>query len=248
MPQGVVDLLEVVEVQDQNSRARRAARADVVERAAQAPLELGPVRQPSQGVVQRLVAQLADQLAVAQGDTGVVGHRLEEQDVVVLEGADVALPVGHHQDADDAHAATERNGHCLAHAVGGEPAPCRRIAGPARQQQRPGALHDVLEHPLVLGRGRFLRPLEPATGTESDPGEESPVGADEGRGGPVGPQQGAGLAEDAGHDLVDLGGVAHGLTEAVEPLQVDVPVEERGVAPVGEEQERAETDQQPGGE
>ena len=68
---------------------------DVVQRVAEAALQVRPVRQPGERVVQGLVAQLADQLAVAQRDAGLVGDGLQQEHVVLHEGPDVALPVGH---------------------------------------------------------------------------------------------------------------------------------------------------------
>ena len=75
---------------------------DGVQRGGQPPLEVRAVGQAGERVVQGVVPQLADELAVAQRDAGVVGHGLEQQDVVLVEGADVAEPVGDDEGADDA--------------------------------------------------------------------------------------------------------------------------------------------------
>ena len=243
--EGVVDLLEVVEVQDHDRGAARASGLDVVQGGAEAALQVRPVRQPGERVVQGLVPQLADQLAVAQRDAGVVGDGLQQDDVVLHEGPDVTLPVGDDEHADDAGRAREGDGHRLPHAVGGEPAAGVGVPGGPRHEQRLPALDDLLEHPVVLGSGRLLRAGEPAAGTQPDAGDEPAVGADERRGRAVGPQQLPRLAEDGGHDLVDLGD-AHRLAEAVQPLQVEVPLGEGGVGAVGEQQEGAEPDEQPG--
>ena len=107
----------------------------------------GPVGQAGQRVVQRVVAQLADELAVAQRDAGVVGHGLEQQDVVVAEGADVAEPVGDDQRADDAGRARERDDDGLAHLVLRQPAPRLGLPGvPGHEQRRP-LLDDLARAP-----------------------------------------------------------------------------------------------------
>ena len=100
----LVDLLELVEVEDEDRRAGAAAVGDGGQRRGQPPLQVRAVGQAGQRVVQRVVPELTDQLAVAQRDAGVVGDGLQEQDVVLGEGADVAEPVGDDQRPDDAGA------------------------------------------------------------------------------------------------------------------------------------------------
>jgi hypothetical protein len=155
--------------------------------------------------VEGLVAQLPDQLAVAQCHTGLVGDGLQQEDVVLLERPDVALPVGDDEHPDDAGPALEGDRHRLAHAVGGEPAPGVGVTRGPRHEQRLPTRDDVLEHPVVLGGGGLLRACEPAAGTEAHAGDQPAVGADERRRRAVGPQQLPRLPEDGGHDLVDLG-------------------------------------------
>ena len=93
MAEGVVDDLEVVEVeeQDDGDRARPAARQPLVDLLG----EQGPVGEAGQRVVMGLVAELLLEprelgqrlleLAVLEGDRGLVGQRLEQPEVVVGE-------------------------------------------------------------------------------------------------------------------------------------------------------------------
>lgn len=107
---GVVDDLELVEVQVQH-RVHRLA-LELVDRDAQAALELAPVRQPGQGVVGGLVADflrqlvgLADIVALhedAADLAGVVQDRLVDEVDVVLHRRTVGLrPQLHRHGAAD---------------------------------------------------------------------------------------------------------------------------------------------------
>ena len=124
--QRVVDDLEVVEVEEGHDRGRRP-----VDRGDPAPLDLldegGPVGQSGQRVVERLVAELLLEprqlverlleLAVLEGDRGLVGDRLEQAQVVGLEAVTLTESVDDRQGADDAALADERTDHRLADVV-----------------------------------------------------------------------------------------------------------------------------------
>ena len=129
VPERLVDLLELVEVEDEDRRAGAGALGHGGQRRGQPPLEIRAVGQAGQRVVQRVVPQLADELAVAQRDAGVVGHGLQQQDVVLAEGADVAEPVGDDQRPDDAGRPVERDDDGVAHPVGRQPARAPRACG-----------------------------------------------------------------------------------------------------------------------
>ena len=196
--------------------------------------------------MQGLVAQLTDELAVAQRDAGLVGDGLQQQDVVLVEAPDVPDPVGHDQRADDAGLAAQGHDDGVPHAVGGQPPARLGVAGAAGHEQRGPLGHHLPEHPEVFGVGRVLGPGEAPTGPEPDAGDDAAVGGHEGGRGPLGTQQFPRLPEQSAHDLLGLGGGAHRLAEAVEPLEVEVPVGERPVGPVRDEQQAAEGGQQPG--
>jgi hypothetical protein len=226
VPEGVVDRLELVEVEDHHRRAGHRAGGDVVEHRTEPALQAGAVGQPGERVVQRLVPQLVDQLAVAQRDAGVVGDGLEQQDVVLFERAHVAEPVGHGEDADDAGAAAQRHGHRLAHAVVVQPAAGAGIPGAARHEQRRAALGHLLEHPPVGGARRLLGALHPVVDAQAHPSEQPAVRGHEGDRGPLRAQQRLGLGQHGGHDRIDLRGTAHCLAEPEQPLEVEVLVGE----------------------
>ena len=171
------------------------------------------------------MTQLADQLAVAQRDAGLVGDGLQQDHVVLHEGPDVTLPVGHDEHADDATRAREGDGHRFPHAVGGEPAAGVGVPGGPRHQQRLPALDDLLEHPVVLGvdgsSERASRPLAPSRTAGDAP--SGPTNAADAR------SDRSSLASPRTVVITwSISGDAHRLAEAVQPLQVEVPVGQRG--------------------
>ena len=158
-------------------------------------------------VVQGLVAQLTHELAVAQRDAGLVRDGLQQEDVVLVEAADVLDPVGHDQRADDAGLAAERHDDGVLHAVGGQPPARLGVAGAAGHEQRGSLGHHLPEHREVFGVGRVLGPGEAPTGPEPDAGDDAAVGGHEGGRGPLGTQQFPRLPEQSAHDLLGLGEV-----------------------------------------
>ena len=94
-------------------RAARPSTASASRREHQ-----GAVGQPGERVVQRLVPQRLDQPAVLQRHAGVVGDRLEQPDVLLVEGADVAHPVGDGDRADGAGVTAQRRDDRLAQLAG----------------------------------------------------------------------------------------------------------------------------------
>jgi len=164
--EGVVDLLELVQVEDHDRGARRSPRGDVLQGLGQPALQLHPVRQTGQRVVQRVVPQLADELSVAEGHAGMVGDGLEQEQVVLVGRADVAQPVGDEEHADDPAVAAQGHGHGVTHRVPVQERAGRRVAGRLLHEQRFAAEHDLIEQPRVLGAGRLLGPGQPAGGTQ----------------------------------------------------------------------------------
>ena len=189
VPEGLVDLLEVVEVEDHDGRALGPAVGDVVQGRGQAAPQVLAVRQPGERVVQGLVAQLTHELAVAQRDAGLVRDGLQQEDVVLVEAADVPDPVGHDQRADDAGLAAQRHHDRVAHAVAGQPPARLGVPGAAGHEQRRPLGHHLPEHPGVLGAGRVLGPGEAPAGPEPHAGDDAAVGGHERRRGPLGTQQ-----------------------------------------------------------
>ena len=101
--EGVVDLLEPVEVHEQHGRGAGGLQAPF-----EALLEVQPVGQPGQRVVQGQVLGLLggaadplDQRVVGQRDAGMAGEGLKQLGVFGVEGADVVEAVGDRQHADD---------------------------------------------------------------------------------------------------------------------------------------------------
>ena len=110
-------------------------------------MEHRAVRQPGDGVVERLVRLLLrvvlerrHQSAVGERDVGVVGQRLEQAQVVLDEGADLGEAVGDHHGTDGLTIGGERHDRRVLHADLTEPAR-ERLAGyeqprfVAREQQ-----------------------------------------------------------------------------------------------------------------
>jgi hypothetical protein len=236
----VVDRLELVEVEDHDRRSSRASGRDVVEGGGEPALEIGPVGQSGQRVVPGVVPQPRDQVAVAQGDPRVVGHRLQQQHVVVLEGADHPEPVADDQHPGDVDAAGQGHHDGLPQPVRLEPRARFGFRGGAGDEQRRAALDDPPDDPGVLGSGRPLRPGQPARRGHTDPGGRAAVRCEERGHGRLGPQQFPRLGQDAAQDVVHLGTGAHRLAEAVQALEVEMPFGQGGVRAEAHEQQRRE--------
>ena len=158
--QGVVHDLEVVEVeeQDDGDRARAGMSAS---RAFDLLGEHRPVREAGQRVVVGLVAELLLEprqlgqrlleLAVLERDRGLVGERLEQPQVVVVERGPLGQPVGDGHRADHPGLAEERADHRLADRQAG-----RGVVGRRAPEERPAlrlepARDRVVEHPRRPG-------------------------------------------------------------------------------------------------
>ena len=81
MAESVVHRLEVIEVEEENRERRLAARAPG-EGMLDAVREEGPVREPTQTVVERLVPDLLVEAGVVQGDRRLVGERPGKAEVM----------------------------------------------------------------------------------------------------------------------------------------------------------------------
>ena len=107
----------------------------------QLALQEGAVGQARQGVVQRVVAQPADQLAVAQRDAGVVGDGLEHQDVVLRRRCGRRRAGRRPRGCRRLPAPPlERDDDGVPQALGVEPAAGGVVPGVARHEQRPPPL------------------------------------------------------------------------------------------------------------
>ena len=117
MAEGVVDDLEVVQIEEQNDR-HQARRVRRLESLRDTLGEERAVGQACQRVVIGLVLELlleprqrAErllQLAVLQGNCGMAGQRFEQLQVVTVEGTELAQPIGDDHDPHQAGLANER--------------------------------------------------------------------------------------------------------------------------------------------
>ena len=122
VPEGVVDVLEVVEVEEQDDRDPVGGR--VLDRAVDLLGEQAAVGEAGQRVVvglepelllePRQLRQRLLQLAVLEGDGRLVGERLEEPQVVVGEGRPLGQPVRDDHRPDQPGLAEQRRGHRVA--------------------------------------------------------------------------------------------------------------------------------------
>ena len=126
MAEGVVDDLEVVEVEEQHDRDQPGG-VGRLEALGHALGEERPVGEPGQGVVVGLVLELllesrqrAErllQLAVLERDGRMAGERLEQLEIVGVERAEVAQAVRDEDRSDQARLADERRVHRVAEAT-----------------------------------------------------------------------------------------------------------------------------------
>ncbi len=108
---GVIDFLETVEVEQGDCRPAR-----LCERVRRAIKEQDPVRQPGQQVVGRLVplacgleTKLLDELRPLQGRACVSSQRLEEPQVIVVEGVEALVTVERDKCSEGPFSAGERH-------------------------------------------------------------------------------------------------------------------------------------------
>jgi hypothetical protein len=120
--EGVVDLLEPVEV-EQQGRAVAAA----VDEGLQPVVEQGAVAQAGQGVVSCVVAQLVDEPAVVPEHLDVGDEGLQQLEVVPREGAGSAQSVAHLEHRDDVGLVPDRHQQRVPQPVAGEPLPLQRV-------------------------------------------------------------------------------------------------------------------------
>ena len=162
MAQGVVDDLEVVEVEEQHDGQRVGAWGE--EAVVDLLAEQGPVGEAGQRIVMGLMAELlleARQLGerllelpVLERDRRLVGERLEQAQVVVGEARALGQAVDDDHAADEPGLAAQRADHRLAH---------RRVAADrarlGRVEERPPLTGDPLLDRVVadaLERGHHL--------------------------------------------------------------------------------------------
>ena len=122
VPQGVVDILEPVDVHEQHG-----CRPGHGQPSLEPLLEVQPVRQPGEGVVQREVlglpsgrTNLFQQGGVRERDGRMCGQRLEEPRVLEVEGADLVQPVRHDEQGHDVAALSQGRRECILMALGSQ--------------------------------------------------------------------------------------------------------------------------------
>ncbi len=240
--EGVVDDLEAVEVDDH--QCHQAAGAPGLRQGLVRPGgELRPVRQAGQGIVQRVVAEPADQHLVVQRHRRVVGDRLEQVDVAGYEAAHLAEPVVHRQRTDGLPVVAQRRQHGLVDTAQLQvvthgrvvPTDEDRVGVP---EQRPGRLGGDAGRVLVERHDRAA--VEPPDG-DLGVAEAQHLGG-------LPAQQLAGLVEHGGQHVVGLRRDAQLAAEPEQPLEAAVPVGERGVGAVARHQHHAGGDQRDGGD
>jgi hypothetical protein len=166
----VVDVLEPVEVHETDRAHGDLAPLQPLERGEDLALELHPVRQSGEAVVQGVVAELVDEPAVLERDARVVGDRLQQAYVGGVEAADVTEPVGDHQRADDPGVTTQRGEGGVAVAELLQVALLRRVLDVARQQDR----LLVVDDPLQISRRRTGPPPRAAAAGRSAGARRAP--------------------------------------------------------------------------
>ena len=207
--------------------------------------EQRPVGEPGQRVVVGLVAELLLEpgqlgqrlleLAVLEGDRGLVGERLEQPQVVVVEARALGQAVGDGHRADQPGLAAIsgpiiawRIGRSASRPVGGriaeERVPLDLDAGVDRVVRRPVDRHHRLRR-RVLDRGRPERVAALAAGIEEDLRD-------------LGPEHVAGVVEQGDERGVELRRVLEDPAGLVEQLQPLVLLALGDVRAVGEEQRR----------
>ena len=152
VPQRVVDVLEVVEVEEQDDR--HAARRRVLDRGVDLLGEQAAVGEAGQRVVvglepelllePRQLRQRLLELAVLERDGRLVGERLEQPQVVVGERRPLGQPVGDDHRPDQPRLAEQRRRHRVADAG---------VAAVGRQvEERPALVGDPPVQPVARRR------------------------------------------------------------------------------------------------
>ena len=204
-----------------------------------------PVGQPGEPVVVGVVADLGEQLLVADGGVDVGQHRVQRGAVAVGEGDDDALPVAHLQVARLACGGRQRSGEQL-----GDPAAGQRrllllvgLAG-GHQERTVGDRGPAAER--VVGVPRTVVPGVTALGGDHEPGRLVQVGGQPQRH-PLGVEQLAQRLDDL-HGAGLVGGhLLHAAGEPVDALERLALAGDGGEAPVHQHEGDGERgDEQPG--
>jgi hypothetical protein len=246
--QGVVDLLEAVEVDEQHREAGDAARGDLVQALLDRVAELRAVGEPGEDVVQRLVLHAVQEAALGEREAGLVRDGLQGGDVVHLEGAHLPHPLGDHERAEHPRLVPERDDDRLPVAerrelVGVRGGLLRRAAlrgehrVPAEQDGVPEGRVRPVVHLVAAHDGRTRREGPPARELPRFVPEEHDLGG-------LGLEQAAGAEQGAREDLVGGVRAGHRAAEVVELGQAHVAVVEGGVGAVGDEDRGADDEQQ----
>ena len=234
MAEGVVDLLEAVEVEQDDAGGRAGG-----QRAVQGLEERPPVGQTGQRVVQGVVgavggllAQPVDERAVLQRHARLVGEGLQCPQVAGLEPGHLAEAVGDDEDAARAAGVHRRRSRLLS-------------AGRVEHRALVGVLGATGEEqpPAVAELGEALQPV-PARGGAVPRGAGAVHAAVEVQLGPLGLEHLAGPLEHRVDDRLAAVGRGQGLGDAVVALEAGVGVLQLLVRAVGDHEHAQHHEQQ----
>ena len=253
--EAVIDGLEVVEV-DVHDGDRAAGLAAAGERMPNAIIEEDAVGELGQGIVESLVLELGVlgphpgqgllEAAVLEREADLGRERLEEAAVLVVEGADVAQPVGDHDRADDAALADQLGDHRVADAEGAQPGGELGVgagmeehrAACLRGQCRKRLLHRVDRH--VEQGDRVVAGADPA----ADGALVRPTGEQDDLG-DLGPEHRPDVLEQLHDGRLQAPGPLQHAVRLVEELDRLLPPLLADVGAVGQEEHRRRDQQQP---
>src|SRR5215218_4151765 len=141
VPEGVVDLLEAVQVDEQNGEA--AVGPEGGGRLAHPVGEQRPVGKPGERVVEGLVLafggrtlEVVEELAAGQGDPGLAGEGPEQGEVLVAEGTDGPKVVGDQQRPGHLGPGPHGGENGVPDAPGGQRLAHRRVSGRGGEPDR----------------------------------------------------------------------------------------------------------------
>jgi hypothetical protein len=237
MAHGVVDVLEVVEVEEQHDR--HPARRRVLDGSVDLLGEQAAVGEPGQRVVVGLEPELLLEsrelrerlleLAVLERDGGLVGERLEQPQVIVRERRPLGQAVGDDHRPDQPGLAQQWRRHRVPH--GGVVPVGRQV------QERPPIVGDAPMQPVGIGQWQrdhrrrhaiLFAHGEQALGDGVVARPQQHLRA-------LGAEHLAGVVEQGGQRRVQLGRVLEDPARLVEQLQPLVLLAFRDVRAVGEE-------------
>ena len=235
MAEGVVDLLEPVEIH-QSDGDTRGCGAVALEPLRRAVGEQDAVGQTGQRIVQCLVLALSglvvephDQSAVLQSDAGVVRERREHPGVLSDEGVDVAQAVRNGDEADQYVALDDRSEQRVACVQVGEHGSALRRLVVARDDQRLTIGGELIGEELGQPR-RHRDPLRRVPGVVDHVAATRSGSAEQPELGPLGSEQILRLVQHRVEHLVGFAHTADEVGEVVEQAEALVSLPERAVS------------------